>query len=94
MSSCGSSVTTNPHSSEVYYQEESWTWSRPEIAWKEDVCRPYISTLNNAALPVLRSPPEVGCCVALIKHSIKAIPKERLCATMFELGNVAGSDSL
>ncbi len=34
------------------------------------------------------------CGVSLIKHSIKAIPTERPCATMFELGDVAGSDSL
>lgn len=51
------------------------TW--PEIAWKGDVCRLYLSTFNNAALPELRPPPEVGCCVSflLLTTQLKPFPK-------------------
>ena len=57
---------------------------RPETTCKRDVCRPYISTFNNATVPVLRHPPpppplssEVGCCLALplLSTQLKPFPR-------------------
>lgn len=53
----------------------------------EDVCRTYVSTFNNAALPGLRSPlpwSRLPCGVSPIKHSIKAVsqgeaPRNNVC---------------
>lgn len=101
-----SSNNRSPVRSQVYLQEEPRTRSRPENAWKEDVCRPYVSALNNAALQALRSPPPLppthtlklvaDACVALLLLStqLKADPKERQCAAMYEFGTVAPAQTV
>lgn len=69
-------------------------WLYSEIAWIEkDVSWPSGSPFNNAAVPAHSSPSWswLLCDVALIKHSIKAIPKETQCATLFVLENCAGT---
>lgn len=89
-----------PCNSLVYERIVTRSRFHPEIPWKGDVGRRYVSALNSAALPALRPPPPsqrmMMLCVAvrLLSTQLKADSNERQRATMFELGTVAPAQTV